>query len=175
MENHRVEIKTGAENKINRKNTGKDAAKVRFPPPLVYLISVIVGVIIQSFLWPIEWNFDLKYRLVFALLSAGTGFGLIALGFKLFKSTGQKPEPWTTTPEIIITGIYRNTRNPMYIGLGLIQSAIGIGLVNLWIIFLLPASFLTVYHIAIKHEEVYLEEKFGKNYINYKNQVRRWI
>jgi protein-S-isoprenylcysteine O-methyltransferase Ste14 len=175
MENHRGETKTGAENKSNRRNTGKDAAKVRIPPPLVYLISVIVGVIIQSFLWPIEWGFDLKYRLFFALLPAGAGFGLIALSFKLFKSTEQKPEPWTTTPEIIITGIYRYTRNPMYLGLGLIQSAIGIGFVNIWIILLLPASFLMVYHIAIKHEEVYLEEKFGKSYLNYKNQVRRWI
>ncbi|MCP3940603.1 MAG: isoprenylcysteine carboxylmethyltransferase family protein [Desulfobacteraceae bacterium] len=167
--------KTVAENKTNRRNKGKDAAKVRFAPPLVYLIFVIVGIIIQTFLWPIEWGFDLKYRLVFAFLLAGVGFVLIALSFKLFKSTGQKPEPWTTTPEIIITGIYRYTRNPMYFGLGLIQSAIGIGLVNIWILLLLPASFLTVYHIAIKHEEIYLEEKFGKSYINYKNQVRRWI
>ncbi|MBA4367397.1 MAG: hypothetical protein C0403_07125 [Desulfobacterium sp.] len=175
MENHCGEMKTGAEKKTNRENKGKDAAKVRFPPPLVFLITIIVGVIIQSFLWPIEWGFDLKYRLVFALLPAGAGFGLIVLSFKLFKSTGQKPAPWTITPEIIITGIYRYTRNPMYVGMGLIQSAIGIGLANLWIILLLPASFFTVYHIAIKHEEVYLEEKFGNSYINYKNQVRRWI
>jgi hypothetical protein len=80
-------MKTCAENKSNRRNKSKDAAKVRVPPPLVYLIFVIVGFIIQSFLWPIEWGFDLKYRLVFALLPAGAGFGLIALSFKLFKST----------------------------------------------------------------------------------------
>jgi protein-S-isoprenylcysteine O-methyltransferase Ste14 len=102
---------------------------------------------------------------------------LVIMGFaiKLFRRTGQDPKPWATTPEIISTGIYRITRNPMYVGLALLQIAIGIGLANWWIIIGVPIVLLLIYSTAIRHEEAYLEQKFRRVYIDYKHSVRRWL
>jgi protein-S-isoprenylcysteine O-methyltransferase Ste14 len=99
------------------------------------------------------------------------------MGFaiNLFRCTGQDPKPWATTPEIISSGVYRTTRNPMYVGMALLQIAIGVGLANWWIIIQVPIVLVIIYFTAIRHEEVYLERKFGRAYTNYKESVRRWL
>jgi protein-S-isoprenylcysteine O-methyltransferase Ste14 len=84
-------------------------------------------------------------------------------------------EPWKPTSAIITTGIYGYSRNPIYVAFAV--STIGIGLManSLWVVMsFLPAS-MAVYIVAIKKEEVYLEQKFGEEYLNYKNKVRRWL
>jgi len=63
----------------------------------------------------------------------------------------------------------------MYVGMALIQIAIGIGLANGWIVVLVLPVLLIVYVTAIRHEETYLEEKFGSAYTDYKASVRRWL
>jgi protein-S-isoprenylcysteine O-methyltransferase Ste14 len=95
--------------------------------------------------------------------------------FGLFRETGQDAKPWLPTPEIIKSGVYRFTRNPMYLSLALLQSGISIGVGNLWILLLVPVACAVVYMTAIRHEEAYLERKFGDSYLAYKKSVRRWL
>jgi protein-S-isoprenylcysteine O-methyltransferase Ste14 len=95
--------------------------------------------------------------------------------FGLFRRTGQDVKPWESTPEIISTGIYRFTRNPMYVSMALLQAGIGVALANGWVVLLVPVVSVVIYFIAIRHEEAYLEEKFGTVYTEYKSSVRRWI
>jgi len=57
----------------------------------------------------------------------------------------------------------------------LMQIGIGIGLGNGWIVALVPPVLLVVYFTAIRHEEAYLERKFGETYAKYKASVRRWL
>jgi protein-S-isoprenylcysteine O-methyltransferase Ste14 len=80
-----------------------------------------------------------------------------------------------STPEIISSGVYRATRNPMYLGMILLQIGIGIGLANGWILVLIPLVLVIINATAIRHEEAYLEGKFGDTYTAYKASVRRWI
>jgi protein-S-isoprenylcysteine O-methyltransferase Ste14 len=94
---------------------------------------------------------------------------------RLFMKTGQDPTPWKPTTEIISTGIYRFTRNPMYVGLALVQTGLAVAMANLWLVALLPVVLAVVYATAIRHEEAYLERKFGEAYLDYKRSVRRWI
>jgi protein-S-isoprenylcysteine O-methyltransferase Ste14 len=103
------------------------------------------------------------------------GLALVWGALRLFRATGQNPKPWHATPEIIRTGVYRFTRNPMYLGLALIQTAIGIGLGNLWVLLFVPLVCLIVQYTAIRPEEVYLERKFGRAYLDYRERVRRWF
>ena len=57
----------------------------------------------------------------------------------------------------------------------MINMGIGVATNSLWIyVSFIPAAFL-VYVVAIAKEEAYLEEKFGEEYLAYKNRVRRWI
>ena len=97
------------------------------------------------------------------------------IGHELVPAPSQDPKPWATTPEIISSGIYRFTRNPMYVGMALVQIAIGIGLANWWVILAVPVSLVLVYLTAIRQEEAYLERKFGSAYTDYKMSVRRWL
>ena len=152
-----------------------DGAAVQFPPPLVYLIAVIAGGLLHAFVLPLPLGLPLSARLSLALLAFVLGLALIRSAFGHFKRTGQDPKPWKTTPEIVSMGIYRFTRNPMYVGMALIQLAIGIGLGNDWIVPLVLPVLLVVYFTAIRHEEAYLERKFGETYTKYKESVRRWF
>ncbi len=104
---------------------------------------------------------------------AGSALLLAATG--LFRRSGQAPAPWTSTPEIISSGVYRYTRNPMYIGMALLQLGVGIGFRSGWIVALTPLVLWWVYRTAIRHEEAYLESKFGETYTRYRSSVRRWL
>ncbi|HME71503.1 MAG TPA: isoprenylcysteine carboxylmethyltransferase family protein [Myxococcota bacterium] len=152
-----------------------DGAAVRFPPPLVYLMAVIAGGLLHYFLFPLPLVLPRTARVGVAVLTALMGVALMGSAFVLFRRTGQDPKPWKSTPEVISTGIYRFTRNPIYMGMALIQLSIGIGLGNGWIVALVPAVLVIIYAIAIRHEEAYLERKFGEAYTNYKASVRRWL
>ena len=140
----------------------KDGAAVRVAPPLVYLGGIIVGVILHAFMMPLPIGISPGLRI------AGGAIGL-------FRKTGQDPKPWESTPQIISTGIYRITRNPMYVGMALLQIAIGVGLANWWVIILVPIVLAIVYTTAVRHEEHYLQRKFPDEYSRYKASVRRWI
>ena len=105
----------------------------------------------------------------------GIGLALLAAAFGLFQKTGQDPKPWVTTPEIISTGIYGRSRNPMYVSMGLLQAGLGVALANAWVVLLVPVSCWVIWATAIRHEEAYLEGKFGAVYTDYKNSVRRWL
>lgn len=152
-----------------------DGAAVRFPPPLVPLIALALGIALHLWVLPLRIPLEgaLRYGLAALLLAAGVFLVVAAVG--LFRRTGQDPKPWLSTPEIISTGVYRFTRNPMYVSLGLLQAGIGVALANGWVVVLVPAVWTVIYLIAIRHEEAYLEEKFGSRYTDYKASVRRWL
>ena len=152
-----------------------DGAAVRFPPPLVYLLAVIAGAACHAFLLPLPLELGPGARIAGALAAAGLGGAAIAGALGLFRRSGQDPKPWKSTPEVISTGIYRFTRNPMYVGMALLQIGIGIGLANGWILALVPPVLVVIYATAIRHEERYLERKFGETYLEYKRSVRRWL
>lgn len=153
----------------------RDGAAVRFPPPLVYLLAIIVGGVLHVFVAPLPVALSSALHIGLALVAAGVGLALIAAAIGLFRRTGQDPKPWERTPEIISSGIYRYTRNPMYVGMALVQTGIGIGWGNGWILAFVPVVLGIVYAIAVRHEEAYLERKFGETYTAYKASVRRWI
>ena len=153
----------------------RDGAAVRFPPPLVYLLAVLAGGVLHVFVAPLPIALSRVPRAGLALVVVGIGIALIAAALGLFRRTGQNPEPWKSTPEIISTGIYRYTRNPMYVGMALLQTGIGIGWGNGWVVAFVPVALAVVYGIAVRHEEAYLEQKFGETYTTYKASVRRWI
>jgi protein-S-isoprenylcysteine O-methyltransferase Ste14 len=153
----------------------RDGAAVRLPPPLVYLIAVIAGILLHAWILPLPFELTLGARIGVAAAVAALGFAMMVGAVGLFKRTGQDPKPWKATPEVISTGIYRITRNPMYVGMTLLQTGIGIGLANGWLIALVPPVLVIIYATAIRPEEAYLEQKFGDPYIEYKASVRRWL
>jgi len=152
-----------------------EGAAIQFPPPLVPLIALVIGVLIQKFIWTLPAPVGSPAKYVVGAILVASGLGLMGAAMRLFRQTGQDPKPWKSTPEIIATGIYRLTRNPMYLGMGLLQAGIGLLLSNAWVVGLVPVTWIVIYAVAIRHEEAYLEGKFGASYIEYKDSVRRWL
>jgi protein-S-isoprenylcysteine O-methyltransferase Ste14 len=152
-----------------------DGASVRIPPPVVYLVAAVAGGLVDRYLLSVPLVLSGGVRVVAAAVAAAFGIGLMGAAIGLFRRTEQDPKPWEPTPEIISTGVYRFTRNPMYVGMALLQGGIGLALASAWIIALVPVVLAVVYVTAVRHEEAYLEEKFGAIYLKYKSLVRRWI
>jgi protein-S-isoprenylcysteine O-methyltransferase Ste14 len=152
-----------------------DGAAVRVPPPLVYLGAVIAGGLLHEGVLPLPLALPPGVRIGGTVGAALLGVAMLAGALGLFRRTGQDPKPWKSTPEVISTGVYTRSRNPMYVGMALLQTSIGIGWANGWILALVPAVLAIVYATAIRHEEAYLERKFGEAYVAYKRSVRRWL
>ena len=151
-----------------------DGAAVRFPPPFVPLITLAVGIALQ-FPWPLALPLYGLLRYGLGTLLLLVGLGAMGAAIRLFREIGQDPKPWVTTPAIVSTGVYRFTRNPMYLGMGLMQAGFGVALANGWVLLLIPVTCFVIARVAIRHEEAYLAGKFGAEYTDYKARVRRWI
>ena len=81
----------------------------------------------------------------------------------------------TNTQGLVTTGLYKITRNPMYVGLLVILFGYGIWLGSLTPFLILPAFYWLITNMQIKPEERVLEEKFGQEYLDYKSKVKRWL
>ena len=159
---------------MSQAGSGEGGAKVRLPPPAIYVAFLLLG-------WGLLYAAALpvpgpRYvSLAAGVLIVLAGFWLIAGAIKLFRRTGQEPAPWKPTPELVLSGAYRFTRNPMYLGLTCIQAGLGLAVNNLWITVLAPFSLLAVHFLAVVPEERYLTEKFGESYRAYLSKVRRYL
>ena len=160
---------------MTQANSSERGAQVRFPPPLVFLGWILLGVAFQYLVAPARAPVDRAISAIGGIVILVVGLGFAASARILFKRTGQSPVPWKPTPELILKGPYRITRNPMYLGVTLIQLGLGLAVNNLWIsLFALPAL-LAVHFIAVLPEERYLSEKFGESYKTYLAQVSRYL
>ena len=136
---------------------------------------IVAGVLVHRYAVALPLDLPLGVRIGSASVAGVLGLVLMGGAVVRFRRTGQDPKPWTPTPEIVAAGVYRLTRNPMYLGMAMIQAALGIGLGNGWILVLVPALVAIVHVTAVRHEESYLTRKFGERYTRYKAAVRRWI
>ena len=153
----------------------KDGAKVRFPPPLIFLGAIIAGVIVQRMATPLSLKVAAGIRLAAGVLLLVCGTSLVISARIWFTRTCQSPIPWKPTPELILQGPYRFTRNPTYVGVTLFVIGLGVTVNNLWISLLAAPALMAVHFIAVLPEERYLAEKFGESYRNLLARVRRYV
>ena len=156
-------------------NSDRDekGAAVKFPPPLIFMFLLFSAYGIHCF-YPINVGISSGFENV-GLLVALLALVLIIYISRTFTRVETNIEPWKPTTTIISTGIYAYSRNPIYVAFCLVPIGIGIFLNSFWILFSFLPSAVLVYFIAIKKEEDYLEKKFGAEYVQYKNRVRRWL
>jgi protein-S-isoprenylcysteine O-methyltransferase Ste14 len=150
-----------------------DNSGVRFPPPLLYVIPLGIGILIQRF-YPVA-ILPRGIALVPGVLLVALGLALGAVAMISFVRARTSPIPIKPTTAIVATGPYRFTRNPMYLGLALLYLGVTLWVDTLWPLLFLPLVLFTVQRTVIAREERYLEAKFGDEYRVYKARVRRWI
>jgi protein-S-isoprenylcysteine O-methyltransferase Ste14 len=149
-----------------------DTAHVIAPPPLIYGLPLLAGLILQ-YLRPQP---VLPARWAIVLGSVFTLFGLVGLpAVVAFRRAGTHPEPWRPSTALVVTGPYRLTRNPMYVGFTFLYLGISFWVNTLWPLIALPAILLIMQHGVVVREEAYLERRFGDAYRAYRARVRRWL
>jgi len=144
------------------------------PPPVVALL-VALAMWGGSLLEPSAG--DLPLRLSLAIIIAVTGLAVSMSGrlaFRNAKTTANPLKPQAAT-SLVVTGIYKFTRNPMYVGLAVVLVGWA---VFLWSAWALPGPVAFVAYISrfqIAPEERALAALFGEKYSAYKCSVRRWV
>ena len=161
--------RTGAMQKSSR-----DIAGVIAPPPLIYLGSLIAGFAIQARL-PLPLLLPKGLRRFLGSLLLGGAIMLIAGAMRKFQQAETSYHPDEPTTTLIREGPYRLTRNPLYLSLTMLYTAIALFGNAFWVIALLPVLVRVINHGVIEHEERYLERKFGDQYRQYKERVPRWF
>jgi len=116
------------------------------------------------------WN-----RLGYLLIGIAMLLDLWSLGLFFKADTTFHPLKLHQTSSLVTSGMYKVTRNPMYLGLALILTGWAIVLSQLTPFFMLPLFVWLINAQQIQHEERVLEEKFGDIYREYKQRVRRWF
>jgi protein-S-isoprenylcysteine O-methyltransferase Ste14 len=109
------------------------------------------------------------------LFIAFIGFLLGISAFLEFRKARTTLDPHGSAKQVVTSGIYRFTRNPIY--LGFLLMVIGLPLTSgiYWGIALAPFYIRTMNRLVIEREEAYLEKKFGNTYASYASRVRRWL
>lgn len=155
--------------------TESDTPGVIAPPPLIYLAFLAAG-------WGLSWLIsdpglrlpeDIARYLAFGLIVGGVVVDGAAAA--QFRSAGTRPEPWKPSSAVAVGGIYRISRNPMYVGFALIYAGLAVFLDSGMALILLLPCILVIDRFVIAREERYLEAKFGETYRAYKRAVRRWL
>jgi len=147
--------------------------KKKIMPPTYFYLGIVL-IVLAHFIFPILKIIHYPYNLLGILLIV-FGVALNTSAWMLFVKNKTTQNPFKNPNQFIIKGIYKVTRNPMYLGMFLILLGISVLLGSLIILIFPVIFFVMINQLFIPVEEKNMEKTFGKEYIRYKNKVRRWI
>jgi len=152
-----------------------DGARVRFPPPLIYLAGLALGIAADRLAHLPRLGLRPVVSDVVGIAFVVAGFAVSFAGAGLFMRRGTAIIPYKPASALVTSGIYGWTRNPMYLGMALIYVGVAALFNSIASLILLPLVLATVQTQVIAREEAYLERAFGAEYVAYKKRVRGWI
>ncbi len=150
-------------------------------PPLIMLFSLNFGLLIgvynlyfiQLYKLPAFLNHlrSIEIGLIFILLS----FILIYFSAKSFNNYQEDPNPTTKSNVLITSGIFKYSRNPMYLALTLFQFGVGASLSFIHVCLMSFVTIVLLHYFVVKKEEQYLTNRFGNSYTTYLDNTSRWL
>jgi protein-S-isoprenylcysteine O-methyltransferase Ste14 len=146
-----------------------ETAETVFGIPL--LLSLILG---YRFPLPLSALIPRIASISAGMLLLAAGFAIVAIARRQFYLAGQPTDPGNPTTQLVTTGIFSWSRNPLYLGGVVAYLGLGALLNSLWSLILLVPAVIAAHFILIVPEERYLEAKFGERYRHYARSVRRW-
>ena len=154
-------------------NTHKDHADVKIHPPVLVSMLVLAAFFLNK-LFPLPFAFPQ------VLVWLGYALVLIGLGLTISAASGLMRARTTLDPHgsvssLVTSGPYRFSRNPIYLGFLCLLIGFPFIFKTYWGLILSPLLIMLMNVLIIRHEEAYLEKKFGDVYRSYKSRVRRWL
>ena len=151
------------------------ALECRIPPPIVAGLTAALMWVVARSARGISIHLPARGWIEFALTVSGVL--MAAWGVITFRRSGTTVDP--TKPgkasALVRSSPYRITRNPMYVGLLVILTGWAAYLGNSLSLLLLPAFVVYMNRFQIQPEEAALAAIFGKEFLEYKGRVRRWL
>ena len=152
---------------------GRDNAGVVAPPPLVYLLPLLAGLLLN------HWT-KAKFLPNGAMRPVGLPLvvGGLCLGvwfLRTLRGAGTPVDPREPVQALVTDGPYRYSRNPGYLSMAIIYAGVSSLANSLPCVLLLPVALGVIRRGVIDREERYLARLFGGEYLSYKARVRRWI
>ena len=142
-------------------------------PPVILLVVILVQIGLHRYLplasvVPDPWHWSGVGLIV-------VGIGIIGSKAVAFRKAATTIIPFEESSSLIVSGLYRYSRNPMYVGMVIILLGVAT-LTGSLSPFVGPVLFVPLLNArVIRHEEAMLEGQFGQAYRDYKQEVRRWI
>ena len=149
--------------------------ELRIPPPAV---ALAIGALMWLLSWTSpEFGFALPGGGLIAIGLAVAGAAICAIGVASFVRVRttlnpMKPESSST---LVVSGVYKLTRNPMYLGLLLILAAWAFFISNVLAFLVLPGFVIYMNRFQIEPEERALASRFREDFDRYASRVRRWL
>ncbi len=143
-------------------------------PAALQLCSLLLGLGLHA-LRPLEIPFAAEYGAAALALLFGLGLCIMALSFREFARAETSLRPDRTAAALIRTGPFRYSRNPLYVAVALLILGAGIWVNSLWIWLMVTPLVLVMNRAVIVPEERHLEQRFGRDYLDYKRAVHRWL
>ena len=142
-------------------------------PPIVALMFIVIAYFLGRFA-PLPFVAPMILRNA-GLLLTFIGFLLGIGAFVEFRRARTTVDPHGSAKQLVTSGIYRLTRNPIYLGFLLIVIGLPLNSGLYWGVVMAPFYILTMNRLVIEREETYLEGKFKDVFTSYKSRVRRWL
>lgn len=156
---------------MSRPSTGP----VRFPPPLIYVGFLLLG-------WGLTFvvadpgvgvGWEVRRYIAFALIIGGVLLDGAAM--ESFRRKGTPAEPWKEPVALETGGVFRVSRNPIYLGFALAYTGIALWIDSLIALALLLPCMVVIDRFVVLREERYLAARFGAAWDAYRSKVRRWL
>ena len=142
-------------------------------PPLYFLVALLVMGFFHAVV-PGAYIIQAPYRYGGVVLMA-LSIGLILWAAALFRRAGTNIRPYLPSTALVVSGPYRYTRNPMYLGMAGILLGVAVFLGSITPFVVIFAFMGLIKERFILPEEAKLEAAFGDDYVQYKDRVRRWL
>ena len=153
------------------------ALDTRIPPPLVAAVCAgLMWLIAQALTAPaVSLSGAVRGGLIGVLVCAAVVVAVSAAWHFRQSRTTINPHTPDATSTLVTGGVYRWTRNPMYLGLALLLAAWGVYLLSLWSLLGVAGFVVYLNRFQIGPEEQALHARFGETFVAYCASVRRWI
>lgn len=147
--------------------------KMKIPP----VVQLVLGALLAWFFAQYAKVFSFvisPYIPTLLCIVAGGFIGFAVLHFREHKTTVNPLDP-SQTSDLVSVGVYQVTRNPMYVGMGLLLLAWCMWLGELSALVSVPVFVAAITKLQIEPEEQMLTKLFGGEYATYKRRVSRWL
>lgn len=149
--------------------------RLKIPPVIYFLTMIFASYVVHHNVDGFRIDWMSNGIVVKMLLVCGLFLGLISLFQFVKQKTSVNPHKPQNSSKLVQNGVYRFTRNPMYLSLLLFLIAYVLKM-GVWLNVIFVIMFVWVMNkFQIIPEEEILESKFGEDFLRYKSNVRRWF